>query len=352
VVTEDDLHGSSSQWAQGGIAGVVDPEDRFDNHVADTLTAGGGLCHEDVVDAVVREAPTRITELIAWGTRFDAPAIGAGTGPRRRPQPPSHRPRRSATPPAAQVMRAVIEKARALENLEVWPETFAIDLVTHEGAAAAALVGIRPHGKTLVWAKRTILATGGAGQLYRESTNPPGPAVMAWPWPGGPRAEVRDMEFMQFHPTVLDIGGGAQPDHGGRCAARRRASGGSRRRGSCPTSIPRAELAPRDVVSRAITDVHARTHQLERVSRSFASRCRHGAAAIPGHGGDLREVRPGSGPRSDSSAAGGPLHDRRRDRRWNAAARACRVCSPPGRSPRAACMGPIAWRATACSKGS
>ena len=71
VITKDDLRESSSQYAQGGIAGVVDPEDRFDNHVADTLTAGGGLCHPDVVDAVVREAPSRIEELMAWGTRFD-----------------------------------------------------------------------------------------------------------------------------------------------------------------------------------------------------------------------------------------------------------------------------------------
>ena len=60
VITKDDLRSSSSQWAQGGIAGVVDPEDRFDNHVADTLVAGGGMCHEAVVDAVIREAPARI----------------------------------------------------------------------------------------------------------------------------------------------------------------------------------------------------------------------------------------------------------------------------------------------------
>ena len=71
VVTKDDLLTSSSQWAQGGIAGVVDPEDRFDNHVADTLVAGGGLCHDAVVDSVVREAPQRIAELITWGTKFD-----------------------------------------------------------------------------------------------------------------------------------------------------------------------------------------------------------------------------------------------------------------------------------------
>ena len=71
VVTKDDLLTSSSQWAQGGIAGVVDPEDRFDNHVADTLVAGVGLCHDGVVDSVVREAPQRIAELISWGTKFD-----------------------------------------------------------------------------------------------------------------------------------------------------------------------------------------------------------------------------------------------------------------------------------------
>ncbi|MFM9195748.1 MAG: FAD-binding protein, partial [Planctomycetia bacterium] len=72
VVTKDDLQGSSSQWAQGGIASVVDPEDRIDNHVADTLTAGGGLCHADVVDAVVREAPARMAEVMAWGRGCDS----------------------------------------------------------------------------------------------------------------------------------------------------------------------------------------------------------------------------------------------------------------------------------------
>jgi len=89
VITKDDLRSSSSQWAQGGIAGVVDPEDRFDNHVADTLAAGGGLCHEDVVESVVHEAPERIAELIAWGTRFE---WRPGTRPRGGPQPSPDRP--------------------------------------------------------------------------------------------------------------------------------------------------------------------------------------------------------------------------------------------------------------------
>jgi L-aspartate oxidase len=259
VVTKDDLHGSSSQWAQGGIAGVVDPEDRFDNHVADTLTAGGGLCHEDVVDAVIREAPGRIAELIAWGTRFDerdgALALGREGGH-------SHHRIVHALGDATgrEVMRAVIEQTRKLDNLAVWPETFTIDLMTHEGACRGALVWNPRHGKTLVWARRTILATGGAGQLYRESTNPPGASGdgMALAWRAG--ATLRDMEFMQFHPTVLYIAGGSRSliTEAVRGAGAWLVDKDGRR--FMPEFDARAELAPRDVVSRAITVVMHRTH--------------------------------------------------------------------------------------------
>ncbi len=72
VITKDKLEESNSAYAQGGIASVWDPEDRFDNHVQDTLTAGGALCDQEVVEMVVREAPTRVAELIQWGTRFDS----------------------------------------------------------------------------------------------------------------------------------------------------------------------------------------------------------------------------------------------------------------------------------------
>jgi L-aspartate oxidase len=259
VVTKDDLRGSSSQWAQGGIAGVVDPEDRFDNHVADTLAAGGSLCHEDVVDAVVREAPARIAELVAWGTRFDAAngslALGMEGGH-------SHHRIVHALGDATgrEVMRAVIERTRQLENLSVWPDTFTIDLVTDESGCRGALVWNPAHGKTIVWARRTILATGGAGQLYRETTNPPGASGdgLALAWRAG--AELRDMEFMQFHPTVLYIAGGARSliTEAVRGAGARLVD----RDGNpfMPEFDPRAELAPRDVVSRAITVVMHRTH--------------------------------------------------------------------------------------------
>ena len=259
VVTKEDLRSSSSQWAQGGIAGVVDPEDRFDNHVADTLTAGGGLCHEDVVDSVVREAPGRIAELIAWGTKFDE---RDGTLELGREGGHSHHRIVHALGDATgrEVMRAVIQQTRTLENLEVWPDTFTIDLLTFDGICRGALVWNKSHGKTLIWAKRTILATGGAGQLYRESTNPEGASGdgMALAWRAG--VELRDMEFMQFHPTVLYIAGG------GRSLITEAVRGAGAylvdRDGErfMPHFDPRAELAPRDIVSRAITDVMHRTH--------------------------------------------------------------------------------------------
>jgi len=259
AVTKDDLQSSSSQWAQGGIAGVVDPEDRFDNHVADTLTAGGGLCHPDVVDAVIREAPGRIAELIAWGTRFDerdgALELGREGGH-------SHHRIVHALGDATgrEVMRAVIERARGLEHLEVWPDTFTIDLVTFDGVCRGALVWNKAHGKTLVWARRTILATGGAGQLYRESTNPEGASGdgIALAWRAG--AAVRDMEFMQFHPTVLYIAGGARSliTEAVRGAGAHLVDREGRR--FMPDFDPRAELAPRDVVSQAINVVMQRSH--------------------------------------------------------------------------------------------
>ncbi len=258
VITKDDLRESSSSYAQGGIAGVVDPEDRFADHAADTVAAGGGLCDAAVVDSVVREAPGRIDELISWGTRFDlregSLELGREGGHSR-----SRIVHALGDATGREVMRAVIEQTKKLDNLEVWPDTFTIDLVTHEGACRGALVWNRDHGKTLVWARRTILATGGAGQLYRETTNPQVASGdgMAVAWRAG--ASLRDMEVMQFHPTVLYIAGGGRSliteavrGAGGRLIDREG-------RRFMPDFDPRGELAPRDVVSRAISEVMQRT---------------------------------------------------------------------------------------------
>ncbi len=258
VVTKDEVRESNSAYAQGGIAGVLDPEDHFDDHIADTLAAGKGLCDSDVVDLIVREAPKRIAELIAWGTEFDridgqvaltregghshpriVHALGDATG--------------------REVMRAIIGRARTRPNLKIWQNSFTIDLLTLQGKCRGAIVWDRRRGPSLVWARATVLATGGAGQLFRETTNPAiatgdGHAVA---YRAG--AELRDMEFMQFHPTVLYIAGSSR--HLLTEALRGEGAYLRDRNGHrfMPDYHPDAELAPRDDVSRAITTQMAKT---------------------------------------------------------------------------------------------
>jgi len=253
VVTKDRLQESNSSYAQGGIAGVLAPEDRFEDHVADTMAAGGDLCDPAIVEMVIREAPAHIRQLIEWGTVFDredgeillgregghscnriAHALGDATG--------------------QEIMRAMIDRARNELGAQIWQNTFTIDLLTHEGECRGALVWNPHHGKTFVWAKQTILCTGGAGQVFRETTNPliatgDGQAIA---YRAG--AELLDMEFMQFHPTVLYIAG----------SSRSLITEAIRGEGALlldandqrfmPEYDERAELAPRDVVSQAIVD--------------------------------------------------------------------------------------------------
>jgi L-aspartate oxidase len=251
VVTKDNIQQSNSSYAQGGIAGVMSPEDRFENHIEDTLTAGVGLCHRDIVEYVVREAPEQIQRLIEWGTHFDEEA---GHLALTREGGHSHRRIVHALGDATgfEVMRAIIAKARQTPHLEVWDDTFTLDLLTQEGRCVGAVVWRPGRGRQLIWAKQVILASGGAGMVYRETTNPPVATGdgMAAAWRAG--AELRDMEFMQFHPTVLYVAG----------SSRFLISEAVRGEGAwlrdknmerfMPAIDPRAELAPRDVVAQAI----------------------------------------------------------------------------------------------------
>ncbi len=251
VISKESLQQSNSAYAQGGIAGVLDPEDRFEDHIADTLRAGGDLCDSQVVEMVVREAPARIDELVRWGTNFDENAGALELG---REGGHSHHRIVHALGDATgkEVMRAVIERTRKLPNVEMWQHAFTLDLLSLDGICRGALVWNAQHGKTFVWAKQTILCTGGAGQVYRETTNPDVATGdgLAMAFRAG--AEVRDMEFMQFHPTVLYIAGSsrnliteAMRGEGAHLVDRN----GYR---FMPDYDSRAELAPRDVVSRAI----------------------------------------------------------------------------------------------------
>ncbi|HEY7427934.1 MAG TPA: FAD-binding protein, partial [Gemmataceae bacterium] len=139
VITKDRLQQSNSNYAQGGIAAVRSPEDRFENHIEDTLTAGAGLCDREVVEMVVREAPRQIDDLISCGARFDEePGIEGGHSYHRIVHALG-----DAT--GFEVMRALIERAKKTPNLTLWDRTFTIDLLTHEGRCVGALVHRKQH---------------------------------------------------------------------------------------------------------------------------------------------------------------------------------------------------------------
>jgi L-aspartate oxidase len=258
VISKDGIRQSNSAHAQGGIAAVLDPDDCFENHTADTLTAGGTLCDPQVVEMVIREAPQRIAELVELGTQFDRAGDRLALG-----REGGHSHDRIAHAfgdcTGKEIMRAVIERALKLPNVETWEHTFTIDLVTHDGACRGALVWNSQHGKTLVWAKQTILASGGLGQIYRETTNPDVATGdgMAIAYRAG--AELRDLEFIQFHPTVLYIAGSSRNliTEAMRGAGARLVDRHGQR--FMPEYDPRAELAPRDIVSQAIVSQMERT---------------------------------------------------------------------------------------------
>lgn len=258
VVTKENLAQSNSTYAQGGIAGVLSPDDCFESHISDTLQAGGSLCDRQVVEMVVREAPERIQELIGWGAHFDESAgelsLGREGGHSQFRVVHAHG---DAT--GREVMRAVIDRITAQENIQVREDVFTLDLLTDGTRVRGALVWTAAQGMSLVWAKQTILCTGGAGQVYRETTNP---AVatgdgLAMAYRAG--AEVRDMEFMQFHPTMLYIAGSSRSliteavrGEGAHLVDR----DGHR---FMPEYDDRAELAPRDVVSQSIVSQMEKT---------------------------------------------------------------------------------------------
>src|SRR5205807_646700 len=258
VVTKDRVTESNSSYAQGGIAGVRSPEDTFENHVEDTLVAGDGLCDRAVVELVVREAPHEIEKLIEFGTKFDEEN---GQLALTREGGHSHRRIVHALGDSTgfEMMRATIAHARQTPNVTLWDNTFTLDLLTDDGRCVGALVSRPGQGKLLVWAKQTILASGGAGMVYRETTNPPVATGdgMAAAYRAG--AALRDMEFMQFHPTVLYVAGSSRflvsEALRGEGAYLRDKDG---KRFMLDVD-PRAERATRDVVSRAIFATMERT---------------------------------------------------------------------------------------------
>jgi L-aspartate oxidase len=260
VVTKRALSDSNTNWAQGGIAAVMDPEhDSFEAHAADTLRVGYGLSRPDVVDMVVKDGPARIHELIALGASFD-PGNGpaAGLDLTREGGHTARRVVHAADITGREVQRALIEAARKSPNIRLYESHMAIDLIETGKLGGPQLVAgayVLDHSANVVHtfvARATVLATGGAGKVYLYTTNPDvatGDGV-AMAYRAG--AVVANMEFFQFHPTCL-----YHPAAKSFLISEAlRGEGGILRLANGDAFMTRhhdmKDLAPRDVVARAI----------------------------------------------------------------------------------------------------
>ena len=259
LVTKDDPTQSNTGYAQGGIAAAWAEDDRVELHLEDTLRAGDGLCDERAVRIMVEEGPRRIRELIGWGTRFDREAEELALA-----REAAHSRRRvihaGGDSTGAEIVRALLDLARGEPSLTVRPRTFSVDLLLRSGCCAGILLQDETSGEVYpVLAGCVLLATGGAGRLYRDTTNPPqatGDGVAMGVRAG---AVACDLEFVQFHPTTLVAPGAPRfllsEALRGEGAVLRNAAGER----FMPRLHPDAELAPRDVVARSIVEEMART---------------------------------------------------------------------------------------------
>jgi L-aspartate oxidase len=265
IITKDRLDAGSTAWAQGGLAAVLDPHDSLDDHVADTLAAGAGLCDEGAVRQLVASAPDSIRALIGWGAAFDPGADGSPALTREG----GHSHRRivhaGGDQSGAEVQRTLDETALAA-GAQLLERAFALDVLTAPGAGGEPTVtGVRvamldDDGRVLsvgiVWARAVVVATGGFGQVFASTSNPPAVTGDGLALALRAGAAVRDLEFVQFHPTVLWTG----PDATGQQALVSEAVRGEGAvlydglgRRVMAGVHPLEDLAPRDVVASAIS---------------------------------------------------------------------------------------------------
>jgi L-aspartate oxidase len=251
VVTKGELATSATRYAQGGVAAALDEPDSTALHQSDTLVAGAGLCDVDAVHVLVTEGPRRVRELMELGAEFDTRdgvlelAIEGGHSLPRVVHAGG-----DAT--GAEIERALADAARALPAVDVHERCFSVDLVVEGGRCVGVHALDARGGPVELRARHTILATGGAGQLFAVTTNPPvstGDGIAMALRAG---VAVADVEFMQFHPTAMDHPSMPRP----LLSEALRGEGAVLRdeRGVrfMVDEDPRADLAPRDVVARAI----------------------------------------------------------------------------------------------------
>ncbi len=264
VLTTD----GSTRWAQGGVAAALSPEDSPEDHLVDTLEAGVGLCDETAVRVLCTEGPQRLGELMALGAAFDRDPSGALSLTR---EGGHHRDRivhAGGDATGAEVQRALVAAVRAHPGIDVVEHALVLDLLQDSGGRACGLtlhvLDEGTHdGVGAVRSRAVVLATGGLGQVYSSTTNPTvstGDGVALALRAG---AAVTDLEFVQFHPTSLYLGPGATGQQPLVSEALRGEGAflvdGDGARVITEQDHPLADLAPRDVVAKAIT---RRMHRL------------------------------------------------------------------------------------------
>lgn len=267
VATKLSVNEATTSRAQGGIAAVLDAHDSFESHIRDTLSAGGGLCHEEVVRKIVTEAPERIRELLEIGVHFTLGKTGAPALTREGGHS-APRVLYATDATGLEIQRALVESCRRHPNIEILEDHMAVDLITNRHLSGgpfpsaqksappqcygAYLLDTKTNAIKTVAAKITLLATGGAGKVYLFTSNPDTATGdgMALGWRAG--CEMANLEFVQFHPTCL-----YSPEAKNFLISEAvRGEGGNLRTINgerfMPHYDPRGELATRDIVARAI----------------------------------------------------------------------------------------------------
>ena len=258
VIAKDSLQESSSEYAQGGIAVALSDDDEVALHEQDTLYAGDGLCHRAAVHALVEEGPAAIQQLIEWGAAFDRTA-GELSFTREAAHSRSRVLHAHGDSTGREIARTLYLRAASNPNITFRSYAATTDLLLGDGVTGALLYDAAARAATPIYARAVLLATGGLGRVYLNTTNPEvatGDGV-AIAFRAG--AEISDLEFVQFHPTALHV-------EGAPCfllSEALRGEGGHLRNLAGERFMqryhPQKELAPRDVVARAIVTEMNRT---------------------------------------------------------------------------------------------
>jgi L-aspartate oxidase len=265
IVTKSNEDESNTKYAQGGVAVVIDKDDSYEKHIEDTLIAGDGLCKKDIVEMVVKEGPDRISEIVNYGTNFDKNNKGeyhlAKEGGHS-----EHRVLHFKDITGFEIEKVLLKQIHQNPNIEILTHYFAVDIITehhlgkevnksteHINCYGIYALNTESNEVEKILAKITVMASGGAGHIYSTTTNPTIATGDGIAMVYRAKGKMRNMEFIQFHPTALYHPGEypsfliseAVRGHGGILKNKKGLA-------FMESYDPRASLAPRDIVARAI----------------------------------------------------------------------------------------------------